>query len=197
MLNDLSPWPNFLIIGASKGGTTTLQYVLEKHPDVFMCPEKETGFFWAYGEDLSFEDPGSKMLSRRLVCSADAYVKLFKKVRGEKAVGEASVLYLPDSRTPNKIKELVPGMRLIVILRHPVERAYSSFLHNRRDGIEDCKEFVVAIREEQKGQRENWLTGRYLNRSFYYEAIERYLKIFPKNQLFIGLLLFWRREVRV
>ena len=82
--------PNFLLVGAPKSGTTSISNYLGQHPDIFMCAEKEVGFFWAYGEDFSnAHGPGLERLRNRVVQNLEQYEALFKGVKHEQAVGES------------------------------------------------------------------------------------------------------------
>jgi hypothetical protein len=170
--------PNFLVIGASKGGTTTLHYALDQHPDVFMCPVKEAGFFWVYGENLSYQEPGSQKLRFRVVDDLDQYQKLFSGVIHQKAIGEASVRYLCNPRSPILIHQFLPQVNMIAILRQPADRAFSSYLHNFRDGMEPCKQFSEAIAQEKTGLRDGWIGLQYLESGLYFAALQRYLQLF-------------------
>jgi hypothetical protein len=180
--------PNFLIIGAPKAGTTSLHYVLSQHPQVFMCPVKEAGFFWAYGQAFDASGPGADKLRNRLVTERDEYEKLFRGAEGYPAVGESSVRYLSAPSAPEIIHQLAPQMKLIVSLRQPAERAFSAFSHNLRDGLEPCHNFADAILQDRKGLRDDWSFCRYLDRGFYYQSLKRYLEYFPREQMHISLL---------
>lgn len=180
--------PNFLIIGAPKAGTTTLNFVLEQHPQVFMCPVKEAGFFWAYGTDVHLQGQGYEKLLNRLVTDPDAYRELFKGSSGKKAVGESSVRYLASPQSPELIHRFIPDARLIVSLRQPADRAFSAFTHNLRDGLETCTNFADAIAEDRSGVRNDWLFCRYLNRGYYFRSLSRYLEYFDRSQIHISLL---------
>ncbi len=179
--------PNFLIIGAAKGGTTTLHNVLAQHPDVYMCPVKEVGFFWAYGEEIRLQGIGAERLRNRLVDDLDRYQKLFDGVTNQIAIGEASVRYLSTANTPEVIRRFIPGAKLIASLRQPADRAFSAFNHNLRDGIEPCSDFGEAIAQDQNGLRDHWVVCRYLNVGFYYQFLKRYFDIFDRNQMHISL----------
>jgi hypothetical protein len=179
--------PNFLIIGAPKGGTTTLTRVLDQHPGIFMCPVKEAGFFWAYGEPIELHGPGTGMLEHRVVNDLDRYQALFDGVTSEKAIGEVSVRYLSHVRSPELIYRFIPQAKLIVSLRQPADRAFSSFTRNLRDGLEPSSSFAEALTQEKMGLRNNWIFGRYLNKGFYYASLERYLTYFDYKQFHISL----------
>ncbi|MFM8321418.1 MAG: sulfotransferase domain-containing protein [Chloroflexota bacterium] len=180
--------PNFLIIGAPKAGTTSLHYILSQHPAVFMCPVKEAGFFWAYDRPVRLAGPGSQKLHNRLVRDLNEYEALFNGVQGQRAIGESSVRYISTPNTPANIRRFVPEMKLILSLRQPAERAFSSFSHNLRDGLEPCKSFAEAIRQERSGERDDWEFCRYLDKGFYFRHITRYLELFDRRQMNISLL---------
>lgn len=180
--------PNFLIIGAPKSGTTTLHYVLSQHPEVFMCPVKEAGFFWAYGQEVRLQGPGVEKLRNRLVSDRSQYEKLFSGAETRSAIGESSVRYLSSPRAPRQIHAMIPHARLVAALRQPAERAYSAFTHNLRDGLEPCRDFAAAIAQDRSGERDSWLFCRYLDRGFYAAALKRYLEHFDPRQMHITLL---------
>lgn len=179
--------PNFLIIGAPKAGTTSLFYYLDAHPEVYLCPVKEVGFFWAYGANVQLSGPGKERLKNRLVDDLEHYQQLFNAVRGEKAIGEASVRYLNNPRSPELIHQFIPDARLIVSLRQPADRAFSAFVHNRQDGVEPCSDFTEALAQERQGVRDGWTQARYLHNGLYAQSLKRYLARFNRQQLHISL----------
>lgn len=179
--------PNFLIIGAPKAGTTSLFYYLDAHPQVYLCPVKEVGFFWAYGTNVQLSGPGNERLKHRLVDDLDRYQRLFDGVHGEKAIGEASVRYLNTPRSPELIHRFIPDARLIVSLRQPADRAFSAFVHNRQDGVEPCADFSTALAQERQGLRDGWTQARYLHNGFYAQSLKRYFACFQRQQLHISL----------
>jgi len=180
--------PNFLIIGASKSGTTTLHNVFLHHPEIYMYPTKEVGFFWAYEQDIQIQGPGADRLKNVLVSDMDRYQSLFDKVTTEKAIGEASVRYISYPEVPERIHRYIPHVRLIASLRQPADRAFSAFTMNRRDGLEPCSDFQEALVQERVGLRDQWISCRYLNRGFYYASLKRYLDFFNRQQMHISLM---------
>ena len=179
--------PDFLLLGAAKAGSTTLQYVLSQHPQIFMCPVKESGFFWAYGEDQNFEGADIEKFKHRIVNKIDHYQALFADITTEKVIGEASVRYLSHPKSPKNIHHFIPNARLLVILRQPADRAFSSFSHNLRDGIETNEDFATALLEERQGLRDRWVSRKYLAKGRYFENLSRYLEMFDQDQLHISL----------
>lgn len=126
--------PNFLIIGAAKAGTTSLYHYLAQHPQIYMSPIKEPNFFALEERCVDFRGPGDHLYIKQFsVTELERYRSLFQGVTHEQAVGEASPLYLYSPVAPARSHRYVPEMKLIAILRHPVDRAYSAFLHLLRD----------------------------------------------------------------
>ena len=180
--------PNFLIIGAMKAGTTALYSYLEQHPEVYMSPVKEPNFFCFEDETLDFRAPQDQEgINRTSVTGIDDYGALFGGVRGEAAIGEASHWYLYHPKAPERIRRHVPGARLIAVLRNPVDRAYSQFLHFVRDGQEPLTDFARALEEEDRRIRAHWAFGRYASRGFYYAQLKRYYDLFDRSQIQVHL----------
>ena len=176
--------PNFIIIGAGRAGTTSLYHYLQQHPQAYMSPTKETNFF-GYSEGYSGEF-GKVPFP---ITSLKKYQNLFRSVARERAIGEASPLYLSFPGCAENIKTHIPGVRIIVLLRNPMERAYSSYLRNRRDGFER-RNFACALRDENIGRIAELSYGQanYVNIGFYYVHLTRYYDLFdPAN---IAVFLF-------
>ena len=170
--------PNFLIIGAMKSGTTALYYYLEQHPQIYMSPVKEPNFFCS-GARESWDIESVKRVR--------AYQYLFKGVSDEKAIGEASHCYLYEPQAVARIRQHLPDAKLVAILRNPVDRAYSHFLHMVRNGTEPLTDFVQAIREEETGANQNRSVQDYVGRGRYYAQLKRYFDAFDRKQLKVYL----------
>lgn len=179
--------PNFLIIGARKSGTTTLHYVLDQHPEIFMSPTKEPAFFWAHGEEVELQGPMALLLKHRVIHDLDHYQQLFDGVTTEKAVGESTSRYLTDSRSPSLIHQFIPRAKLIAILRHPADCAFSKYTQYLRDGVETCTDFGEVLTQERQGLRDYWTFGHYLREGFYHAALTRYMEFFDPEQIHVSL----------
>ncbi len=183
MKNNHMIMPNFLIIGAGKAGTTSLYHYLRQHPQIYMSPIKETNFF-------AYEAENSVNLKRIHfpITSIEAYSALFQGISDEKAIGEASPLYLPSPVAAERIKHYIPHVKLIAILRNPVERAYSSYLMYVRDNRE-TRTFFQAIREEELGITGDlpYGQGHYIYIGLYYMQLVRYLRLFDTSQVAVYL----------
>jgi hypothetical protein len=172
--------PNFLIIGTPRSGTTTLYQHLKRHPDVFMSSIKEPMFFICEGEP----DPSFGSLIAQPAADWESYQSLFRGATNAKMVGEASTYYLYSPTACHRISERLPKVKLIAILRNPVERAYSHFLSNRLRGIETIPDFGGALAAETDRQRQGWfMYFFYREVGFYSPQIRRYLEKFPREQI--------------
>lgn len=183
--------PNFFIIGAQKAGTTSLYHYLSQHPQIFMSPKKEPFFFNheidAKGQVVreAFGGPGPPHVK---FANIGEYCALFRGVSGEKAIGEASVLYIYAPGTAERIKRYVPEAKVIALLRNPADRAYSAFLHAVRIGREPLTDFAQALREEEDRIRDNWhYVFHYRTRGLYHAQIERYYEVFGTEKVGVWL----------
>lgn len=178
--------PNFLIIGAQKAGTTSLYFYLKRHPQIYMSADKEPHFFAYRGGIPKFRGPlasGSKYWRTRTT-SLEAYERLFDGVTTEKAIGEASTYYLCVPETARAIRHHIPDVKLIAILRNPVDRAFSNFRHCVKLGFEPLINFQEALQEEDKRMRDNWgIEWYYRQKSLYYNQMKRYYDTFDRNQI--------------
>lgn len=178
--------PNFLIIGAGRSGTTSLYRYVRQHPEVYMSPVKEPNFFSWDGVSPIFRGPGDR-LHLSLVRDIQHYRKLFEGATNEKALGEASPSYLYRARAIERIKHHIPNARLIAILRHPAERAYSQYLGMAACGREQLS-FPQAIRAEEDRIRRNWEGDwHYVRPGFYAAQLKRYYQVFDRKQIRVYL----------
>lgn len=115
------------------------------------------------------------------------YTGLFKNVRNEKAIGEISNSYLFSKEAALNIRKTLPTVKLIAILRNPVERIYSHYLANLRDG-KTYKPFRQEVEEDYNQQVKGWYTAHcYVEMGLYHEQVKRFVDIFPKEQIRIYL----------
>ena len=182
--------PNFLIIGAHKGASSSLRIYLGEHPDVFVAPVGEPSFFALEGQarfrpDGTFTRPG--MENAGATFTLEEYEALFAGVTSERAVGEKSPAYLTNRDAPFRIRRLIPDVRLIAVLRNPVERAYSHYLMNVRSG-QECLTFADAVAAERHRQPMGaGLVRHYVRSGIYADRIELYLSLFGPEKFRIYL----------
>jgi hypothetical protein len=176
--------PNFLLIGAAKSGTSSFHRYLGQHPDVFRGYGKEPSFFALEGEKVRFTGPGDENFNDKVVTDLAEYQARFAGASRYPAAGEASVLYLYSPKAPARIKHYVPDAKLIAILRNPIERAYSSFLHLRRDGREPLTDFVAALEQEDERIKSGWEhQWHYTRLGFYHEQPADQISVFTYEEL--------------
>lgn len=180
------PVPNFLIAGAPKAATTFLHNALTQHPEIFLTQKKEPRFFAFEGCQVSKRDRAN----RNVITDFDSYLNLFQGSEGYSARGEASPVYFGSMQAPRNIHKRFPDIRFIVVVRQPVERAYSHFIFAKQKGFEpsDATFYDALITPEiiYRGFRR---VRPYLHDSNYGKSFRRYLEYFDRSQF-----LFLRHE---
>jgi hypothetical protein len=184
--------PNFLVIGASKCGTDALCAFLAQHPELFMCPNREPNFFVAEGQpEIPYAGPGDRdafAANDMWVSTLDRYERLFDGVRAERAIGEGTAWYVYFPFAAERIKAYLGQPRLIVILRNPVDRAYSAYNMLRGDGRESIVDFAEALAAEPERTLRNWdPLYRYVDMGFYARQLRTYFDLFPREQISIHI----------
>jgi len=180
----LRPLPDFLVIGAQKAGTTSLFHYITQHPQVLENKSKEIHFF------DKFYDQGINWYK--------CHFPLLAHIRPGCRLGEATPYYLCHPYAPRRIHELIPKVKLIVVLRNPTDRAISHYFHEVKKGREKLPIFEALKSEEYRCNNEwqtmlkdEWYISRthqsfsYKQRGIYIEQLRRYWEYFPKDQMLI------------
>jgi hypothetical protein len=155
----MSRLPNFLYVGPDKAGSSWLHEILIKHPDVYLTPAKDLYFFDRY------YDRGSAW-----------YASQFRDARDEKIVGEVCQDYLFHPDAASRIQTMLGPVRIMVCLRDPVERAWSSYLYMRKHGIgPDTFGEALSTRPELDEH------GRYAT------GLARFLQWLPREMVHVAL----------
>jgi hypothetical protein len=115
--------PNFFIVGAPKCATTNISYYLSLHSDIFISELNEPYYFCKFDVPEDFERAS-------MIRDFDKYLKLFRKAKNHKAIGEATSTYLMCPHAPSEIKKAFPDAKIVISLRNPIERAHSSYFSN-------------------------------------------------------------------
>lgn len=152
--------PNLIVIGGMKCGTTSLHYYLDLHPQIRMSSPKELNFFiwnWSHGLDWY----------RR-------HFRGSQLVHGESSPGYTWVGRFPEAA--ERMREIVPGARLIYLVRDPIERMVSHYMHSVWDDSER-RSVEEALRATDRNP--------YLERSRYHEQLAHYLRYYPRSQILI------------
>ena len=141
-------WPDFVIIGAQKSGTTSLYDFIVKHPAIESAAKKELHYFsWFYA-------CGDKWYRSNFPTNLSSS-RFYKDVGQKLLTGEASPTYLFYPMVPGRMVKALPNVKLIVILRNPVDRAYSHYNHNIRHKHETLS-FEKALEREKKMYTREW-----------------------------------------
>ncbi len=152
-------WPDFFIVGAPKAGTTALHAALSGHPQLFLSPVKEPKFFLCDGRRpprSQHRGPGDAHSRLEWVWQRDRYLRLFDGAPDGTLRGESTPFYLYSRAAQQRIADAVPEARFIAILRDPVDRAYSNWMHLRSDGLEPEPDFLAALAAEQRRRAAGW-----------------------------------------
>lgn len=191
-----SPWrplPDYLIVGAARAGSTSLYEYLVRHPAVLPALVKEVHYFTGgYHHGVSWYRAHFPLAARR---------RLTALRHGAALTGEATPYYLFHPAAPMRIKALIPNVKLLAVLRDPVQRALSHYQHERRLGVESLSfEAAIDAEGDRIGSGEVSDLGRldddpdyafrhqnfaYLARGRYAEQLERFLEYFPPSQLMV------------
>ena len=183
MAHERESWPEFLIVGAPRCGTTALYDYLKQHPQVFMPETKEVHFF---GSDLDFKMPNFKL-------DANEYQALFSGANPGVCRGEASVWYLYSELAAKEIAGQCPGARIIVMLRNPVDVMYSLHSQFVYEGNEDIRSFEEALEAEADRRRGQRIPpSAYFARGLLYRRVvgfdlqlKRFLQVFDREQIHV------------
>lgn len=177
--------PDFLVIGAARAGTTAIHSFLRQSPQIFMPVQKETNFFAYEDETLTVRGPGADFINNSVTRLED-YRRLFGGAGQGQILGEASPLYLHVPKAPERIRRHVPDVRMVAVLRNPIDQAFSHFLYATKCRIEPVEDFAEALSLEEERLAAGWqpLFG-YSRFPRYAEQLERYFALFPRDQFLI------------
>ena len=177
-------WPNFIIIGAGKSGTSALDYFLGQHPEIFMSKKKEPNFFSLQGVDPdSYEFPEARAYHFQSVYEKSPYLDLFKDARGDQATGENSNLYMVEERTAKRIRETLPDVRIIAMIRQPADRLFSRYQHMLREDKVPAEGFDRIFDRSSLW----WRRADLIIEGFYAKNLRRFFDLFPKEQIRVYL----------
>ena len=168
--------PDFIIGGAPRCGTTWLYRALDRHPDIYMArPIKpEPKFFLV---DELYEK------------GVDHYIATwFPDLGGKRLAGEKSANYLESEAAAARMHRCAPDLKLVFMLRNPVDRAFSNYLWSRMNGLES-EDFATALRleaERESSVPERWRHARphaLFSRGLYARMLRPYLRLFPRERI--------------
>ncbi len=178
--------PTFLVVGAARCGTTGLVEGLRSHPQVFVTDPKEPHYFALHGRGAHFTAPGDEhTINKVAVTEREAYLALYPQQHDFVALGDASVstMYYHEHALP-EVLAMNPDMRLVVMLREPVERAFSSHQYMRARGLEPVEDFLSAVALEDERKAAGWHhIWHYTSMSRYADSLAALRAAVPAEQL--------------
>ena len=176
--------PNFILSGFPKCGTTSLHYYLSEHPEIYMPDQKELHFFTNRIFAKNNKGTGDSILTHTHIKTLNEYQKCFKGGENFKIVGETSPSYINHPELFKKISKTLSDPKIIVLIRDPIKRAYSNYLHLLREQRETLS-FEEALSQEEKRKALKYADFWYYKfNSTYYEKI-RIAKLVFSNVLII------------
>jgi hypothetical protein len=169
---------DFFIAGAPKAGTTSLYYYLEEHPEIEMSSKKEPDYF----SDTPLQEQGMYYGKNR-INTLDKYESLFAQKEGV-IYGEGSVSYLFYENVAEDIKKYNPNAKIIIMLRNPIDRAFSHYLMDYRLGLVSDS-FEDIINKKSKYKNAHLFYQQYIEVSEYAKQIQRYCNVFSTDNLLL------------
>ncbi len=176
--------PDFMLAGMQKSGTTTVNTILSHHPRVFLKDDGKAFFklddfgehpdFYPYVNDQwTFHD-----LENKFEEYYHWYLSIFDDAGEDQLIGEDKPLYMTSKRAGERIKKMIPDIKLIFILRDPVNRAYSNYWHKFRNG-RSIFDFEQTLQ---------YMPGKIIQRGYYEEHLRTYFDLFPAEQIKVVIL---------
>lgn len=168
------------MLGTQKGGTTSLHHLLALHPGIFLPAVKEVHYFSQHFEQ-----------------SLQWYADHYQDAKPGQLRGDITPFYLFHLAAPSRIRSVLPRVKMIALLRDPVERTLSQYFHARRHGYEHLElEAALEVEEDRirgadavvtlaDGLHYSYQKHTYLSRSRYDEQLQRYLELFPSRQILV------------
>ncbi len=167
--------PDFLIAGAPKAGSTALHAALVRHPQLFLSTPKEPKYFLTDGRPPAREfqrGPGDAHSAREWIWQRERYEALFDQAPPGTLRGESTPFYLWDHAAHARIAAAVPDVRIVAVIRDPIDRAYSNWTHLWADGLEPEPDFLAACDLEDERAAAGWAPfWRYLGLGRYGEQL--------------------------
>lgn len=151
------PRPDFLIVGAPKAGTTALHAALTQHSQIFTPRPKETKYWLcADAPPPHYTGPGDRHSQQEWIWRREEYDALFRPAREDQIRGESTPFYLWSREAQQRIATALPEVRLIAVVRDPIDRAYSNWMHLWCDGLEPIGDFPEAFAHEAERIRRGY-----------------------------------------
>ncbi len=167
---------DFIGIGAARSGTTWLYNALSQHPDICLSQPKEINYFNEIDRSNIIDGKG-ECLNKSNSKPLSWYLRHFNHCAANSVKGEFSITYLTDEKAPALIKKSFPDIKLLVNLRNPAERIYSSYWQKKAYLKKESRSFEQTIRSDKY----------IIDACLYYKHLSRYLQFFGRDQIHINL----------
>jgi hypothetical protein len=181
--------PQFVIAGAPKAGTTALHAALATHPGLYLSPVKEPKYYLTDGRPPPRDrqrGPGDAHSAGEWMWRREEYLRLFDGAPEGTVRGESTPFYLYDRNAQARLAADVPGIKVIVVVRDPVDRAVSNFVHLRADGLEPEPDFLTAVRLEDQRIEAGWAPfWHYRGLSRYGAQLHDLYRHVPRDNVFL------------
>jgi hypothetical protein len=181
--------PQFVIAGAPKAGTTALHAALATHPALYLSPVKEPKYYLTDGRPpprSGQRGPGDAHSAREWIWRREEYRALFAGAPPGSLRGESTPFYLYDRTAHARLAADVPDLKVIVVVRDPVDRAYANWAHLRADGLEPEPDFPAAVRLEDRRVAAGWAPfWHYRGLGRYGEQLRDLYRQIPREQVFL------------
>jgi len=185
--------PNFLLAGAPKCGTTSMYYYLKQHPDIFLSEHKEPNYF---AKDIIM--PHNPIKNNK-----KAYENLFKNAKNEKIIGEGSTMYFYSEVAAKEIKKNLGKIKILIMLRNPIDMMYSQHSQKVYEGIEKEENFEKALLlKKQRKTKPIKVTIKTINPKLvsyryianYPKHVKKYTNLFGKNNVKVVILEEFKKK---
>lgn len=145
-MSSREPRPDFLLVGAPKAGTSALHLALAAHPEVFVTTPKEPKYWLCENAPPPhWNGPGDRHSQREWVWQQEEYAALFRPAPAGSLRGESTPFYLWHRGAQRRIADALPDVRIVAVVRDPIDRAYSNWMHLWSDGLEPEADFETAF----------------------------------------------------
>lgn len=193
--------PHFLVVGVVKGGTTALYNLLDRHPGIHLPPIKETNFFSRanmrpvdftreYALDVRLDVDAyirggmKQVVHIAHVNDAARYAALFAGARAGQVLGEVCPSYAICPSAAGAIHAARPDAGIFFMLRDPVQRAWSQYIMNLREGKTTERDFLLEVEHDSRQPKQGWgVNHQYLSLGLYADQVERYIRLFGKDRV--------------
>ena len=188
-MNNDSRLPNLFMVGAAKSGTLSMWHYLTQHPEIYRSPMKEPHYFSLPFFKWPLTGPGDERFNQTLPQRDLAvYKAYYKEADGYRYILDASPSYLYYQQSAERIREACPDAKILIMLRNPVDRAFSAYTFRRSQQWEKLSFKEALAMEDERIQSNYHYIWHYKRGSLYYEAVKHYLEVFGRENVKVVLL---------